>query len=354
MPRPANQDEPEPDRVKEYRKELQRHRRNMRLKPILNKMHDISQGKSGMVFTCGIGVIRKRLDEGKYMNCPLLEIDLCCTTDKHPFEFSPGYDSDCHDDVTCNTKIRLCSSLSRLEESEYLADHTLQAKAQKILDHWVKRQIRGGKGSINPFDSKTYKSLLNKLGRKLDGDFHKRRLWAEMTKDEKEYFVYDEHTRNVLEIIDCWVIFHRNKPDASRVVARDAQRFLEQLQNKNSTINIPHFWAHIATKMPHQQTHTTEVPLDKEFLLPLKQSISQLDILKSLENNDCVVVQGPPGTGKSHTIGEQYSSFPLWATRSPCRICSFSSLVASEVYLGLLNYHSKRPCSIADIKYSLI
>jgi hypothetical protein len=175
-----------------------------------------------------------------------------------------------------------------------------------------------------------------------------------MTKDEREYFVYDEHTRNVLEIIDCWVIFQRNKPDASRVVARDAQRFLEQLQNKHSTINIPHFWAHIATKMPHQQTHATEVPLDKEFLLPLKQSNSQLDILKSLENNDCVVVQGPPGTGKSHTIGEQYSSFPLWATRSPCRICSFSSLVASEVYLGLLNYHSKRPCSIADIKYSLI
>jgi hypothetical protein len=109
MPRPANQDEPEPDRVKEYRKELLRHRRNMRLKLILNKMHDISQGKSGMVLTCGIGVIRKRLDKGKYMNCALLEIDLCCSTDKQPFEFSPGYDSDCHDDVTCNTKIRLCS-----------------------------------------------------------------------------------------------------------------------------------------------------------------------------------------------------------------------------------------------------
>jgi hypothetical protein len=116
----------------------------------------------------------------------------------------------------------------------------------------------------------------------------------------------------VLEIIDCWVIFQRKKADASRVVARDAQRFLEQLQNKNSSENIPQLWAKITTK-PDPQTPITQVPLDKEFLLPLKQNKDQLDILKSLETEDCVVVQGPPGTGKSHTIGEQYFPYLFWA-----------------------------------------
>jgi hypothetical protein len=193
----------------------------------------------------------------------------------------------------------------------------LQAKAQKKLDHWVKRQNRHGKGSINPFDSKTYKSLLNKIGRTLDvdGAFKKRRRWAEMNDDEKRYFVEDKHTINGLEIIDSWIIFQREKPDASRVAARDVQRFLHTLQ-KSPTENIPQLWTPITTKMPDQQTPLTstpkeKVPLDKEFLLPLKQNKDQLDILKSLETNDCVVVQGPPGTGKSHTIGEQYFSF-LW------------------------------------------
>jgi hypothetical protein len=121
---------------------------------------------------------------------------------------------------------------------------------------------------------------------------------------KKEFFVRDKYTRNVLEIVDSWIIFQRKKPDASRIVARDAQRFLEQLQNKNSSENIPHLWAKITTNDP--QTPITQVPLDKEFLLSLKQNKDQLDILKSLETKDCVVVQGPPGTGKSHTIGEQH------------------------------------------------
>ena len=42
--------------------------------------------------------------------------------------------------------------------------------------------------------------------------------------------------------------------------------------------------------------------------LPLLQNDAQLDILKKIESNDCVVVQGPPGTGKSHTIGEAAQS----------------------------------------------
>ena len=101
------------------------------------------------------------------------------------------------------------------------------------------------------------------------------------------------------------------------------QRFLHTLQ-KSSTANIPQLWTPITTKMPDQQAPITstlkekdresQVPLDKEFLLPLKQNKDQLDILKSLETNDCVVVQGPPGTGKSHTIGEQIFPFLLLAT----------------------------------------
>ncbi len=368
IPRPTNQNEPE--QVKVYRKEFERYLRYLRLRPILKTIHEISQegqvktkkgaklkgtetrkeepktadkkklsgkkrkadaaseeeesedrevkptteevsekkseDKSGMVLTCGIGIIRKKLEDGKVINCPLLEIDLCCRTDPKTghFEFSPDYQYlDGLDDETCNTKIRLCSSLYRLEESEHLVDHKLQLKAQKKLDHWVKSRNRGGKGSINPFDSKTYKSLLKRIGRELDGAFRKCKAWDEITQADKDFLLSDDDTPNVLEIYDSWIIFQRKKQDASRIVAQDAQRFLEKLRSSSEI--IPQLWTPITTETKWE----SQVPVDKEFLLPLKQNKDQLDILRSLETNDCVLVQGAPGTGKSHTIGEQYFSF---------------------------------------------
>ena len=121
----------EPEKVKQYRINLAKYRRSMTLKPIFQTMHDILQGKSEMVLTCGIGVIRKKLenkDRGN-MNCPLLEIDLCCRRDR--YEFSPPDLAL----VDYNTKIRLCPSLFTLETSLHQADRdALQAKAQRKLD----------------------------------------------------------------------------------------------------------------------------------------------------------------------------------------------------------------------------
>jgi len=208
-----------PDNVRKYRDNLTKYRRIMKLKPILKSMHEISEGKSDMVLTCGIGVIRKNMDRDTNMNCPLLEIDLCCRRDH--FEFSP--DSTLLD---YNTKIRLCPSLSRLADSMREADgDALQAKAQQKLDHWIRSR---NKGPINPFDPATYKSLLNKIGRVLDATFRRAQLFDAV--EHGDYLLSDRDTTKDLKIFDTWILFQREKPDASRIVSQDAQRFLRTLR----------------------------------------------------------------------------------------------------------------------------
>ena len=123
--------ENEPSEVTFYRRNLAEYCRTIRLKPILKTIETILLGNSEMILTCGIGVIRKRTVKGSNINYPVLEIDLCC---RHT-EFRP----DCH--LHSNTpEIRLCPLLSGLEASSNLEDHTLQAKAQVLLDRYIKRQ----------------------------------------------------------------------------------------------------------------------------------------------------------------------------------------------------------------------
>jgi len=111
-----------------------------------------------------------------------------------------------------------------------------------------------------------------------------------------------------LKIYDTWIIFQRQKPDSSKDVSQDVQRFLKLLSDPMNENRIPRLWKPICTESKISLNSHVNSSMDTgEFLLPLKQNSDQLAILKKLEANDCVVVQGPPGTGKTQTIGE--SSF---------------------------------------------
>ena len=295
------------------------------LKPMLKKMHDISKGGSDLVVTCGIGVIRKRIDEDNIINCPLLEVDLSFSNSKeHDFNLSPDASDAIGLVVDINTKIRLCQSLSRFEASSDPKDHTLQVKAQKKLDQFVKRN----KGPINPFDRKTYKSLLNKIGRVLDNDF-KKSLTTSNPVHVKD-FLSDPKRQDIteeLKIYDTWIVFQRQKPNSSKSVSQDAQRFLKIVSDPDTEKEIPLLWKSICTKTASasdttqtagaSDSHGSSSMAMKDFLLPLKQNSDQIAILKTLESNDCVVVKGPPGTGKTHTIGESF----LYSEKRKVRHC---------------------------------
>ena len=288
-----------PAPVKKYKDLLTEYKRQKDLKSMLKKMDDISTGKSDMVLACGIGVIRKRIDDETIINCPLLEVDLSFNIRKDDFELRPECQCLSGD---FNSKIRLCPSLSVLEESDDLEKHTLQKLAQKKLDQFIESK---NKGVINPFDPTTYKSLLTQIGRVLD----KKCTTLSAKTPNPVRFLLSDPKRNDgkedLQIFDTWIIFQRQKPDASKIISKDAQRFLDKLLDPNQTVEIPPLWTHICTDAvgtPSSKSTDFQSEPD-DFLLPMKQNKDQLDILKRLESNDCIVVQGPPGTGKSHTIG---------------------------------------------------
>jgi hypothetical protein len=303
--RPAKNGEIEPPEVAEYRRDLELYRRSTELKPILSKIHDISQGRSDKAVTCGIGIIRKKLKDGTVINSPLLEIDLSLRPDRNDcYEFSPESTLLPGSDSGLNQKIRLCTTLSKLEASPDPQQHTLQKTAQKILEHFIRCPKRQDRDQINPFDSTTYQSLLKRIGRALDPCFSKTTKWNQLSSQARDVLKVDQAAGTELEIVDTWVVFHRPKAQASRVVSQDAQKFIEELlRDQPDAPAVPPLWEKVATNTP-----VVDVPPslldDSDFLLPLQQNEAQLDILKKIESNDCVVVQGPPGTGKSHTIGE--------------------------------------------------
>jgi hypothetical protein len=292
----------EPERVKDHRSKLDKYRRWKRLEPILKCLYQISQGKSEVALTCGIGILRKEMG-GENINCPLLEIDLtCCRNESGHYELSP-------DSLDYASKIRLCPSLSRLEESRLREDReALENKVSKRFDQWMRRNRRKNKVQINPFDPSTYRSLLNKIGRDLDATFRKVQTRDAYDKEDWEDFRHfllaDESITKNLEIFDTWIIFQRETQDASKIVSQDAQRFLKTLRDPLVDQDIPKFWTRICTEDALSSAPTASSRDFTDFLLPLKQNMGQLEILEKLESNDCVVVQGPPGTGKSHTIGK--------------------------------------------------
>jgi len=311
----------EPEAVKEHRKKLEQYRRKRRLEPILKVLHQISQGKSETVLTCGIGIIRKDMEgRGRNLNCPVLEVDLLCHRDRLDYEFQP-------DSLDFASKIRLCPSLGRLEESPHQEDQeALEKKVSDEFDKWTRRMRKQNKGPINPFDSSTYKSFLNKIGRILHSTFRKvtaRDAYendprnGERWDDFKEFLLHDESATKNLEIYDTWIIFQREKQDASKIVSQDVQRFLRTLRDLPGEQDTPKFWTRICTEDGDSSMPGGSSQDVADFLLPLKQNKSQLEILRSLEHHDCVVVQGPPGTGKSHTIGEHEFDAPV----RDCNVC---------------------------------
>ena len=295
----------EPEQVKDHRSKLDKYRRWKRLEPILKRLYQISQGKSEVALTCGIGILRKEVG-GENINCPLLEIDLtCCRNESGHYELSP-------DSLDYASKIRLCSSLSRLEESRLREDReALEDKVSKRFDQWMRRNRRKNKVQINPFDPSTYRSLLNKIGRDLDATFRKVQTRDAYNKEDWEDFrrflLSDESITKNLEIYDTWIIFQRETQVESKIVSQDAQRFLKTLRDPLVDQDIPKFWTRICTEDALSSAPTASSRDFTDFLLPLKQNMGQLEILEKLESNDCVVVQGPPGTGKSHTIGKDLS-----------------------------------------------
>jgi hypothetical protein len=308
MKKPQNvrsQREPEP--VKDHRTRLENYRRRRQMEPILKHLHQISQGKSEEALTCGIGILRKEVEDGgKKIDCPLLEIDLTCCRNRLNYELSP-------DSLDYASKIRLCPSLGRLEESSLREDReALENKVSKRFDQWMRRNRRKDKNKvINPFDSSTYRSLLNKIGRDLDSTFRKVKTRDEYDKgpwgDFRQFLLSDKSITKNLEIYDTWIIFQREKQDASKIVSQDAQRFLKMLRDPRVDQDIPKFWTRICTEDDLSSAPAASSRDFTDFLLPLKQNMGQLEILEKLESNDCVVVQGPPGTGKSHTIGKDLS-----------------------------------------------
>jgi hypothetical protein len=311
-----NQREPEP--VKDHRTRLENYRRRRRLEPILKCLHQISQGKSEVALTCGIGILRKEVkDDGrqkqKQINCPILEIDLTCCRNRLNYELSP-------DALDYASKIRLCPSLSRLEESRLREDReALEDKISKRFDQWMRRNRKKKKVQINPFDPSTYRSLLNRIGRDLDSNFTEVKTRDAYDKDDKgrwvdfrQFLLSDNSITKNLEIYDTWIIFQRKKQDASKIVSQDAQRFLKLLRDPRADQDIPKFWTRICTEDDLSSAPAASSRDLTDFLLPLKQNMGQLEILEKLESNDCVVVQGPPGTGKSHTIGKtEFVVLPL-------------------------------------------
>ena len=285
-----------------------------KLDTILKTLHAASTDQvkkdkdKDMVLTCGIGVIRKKFkpSESVIINCPLLEVDLFfsdCTRDM--IKLSPECSSE------NNTVVRLCPSLSKFEhEDTDQKDHTMQIKAQKILDQFVKSKR---KVPINPFDRKTYRSLVYKIGRVLDGTFGKSHRTS--SAEHLKHLLIDPKRQDIpekLKIYDTWIIFQRQKPDSSKDVSQDVQRFLTILSDPKNETHISRLWKPICLKPMCTESTIAFNSHDNcsmdtgEFLLPLKQNSDQLAILKRLEANDCVVVQGPPGTGKTHTIGESF------------------------------------------------
>ena len=113
-----------------------------------------------------------------------------------------------------------------------------------------------------------------------------------------------------LKIYDMWGIFQSGLPDASQsvrdTVFRDADRLCNHLRVLSKE-QIPKFWRPVAINNDQGPVAVNRVrpsSQTKEYMPPLEQSNDQLDILKNLESNDCIIVQGPSGTGKTHTIGE--------------------------------------------------
>jgi hypothetical protein len=153
--------------------------------------------------------------------------------------------------------------------------------------------------------------LLNKIGRDLDSTFRKVKTRDEYDKgpwgDFRQFLLSDKSITKNLEIYDTWIIFQREKQDASKIVSQDAQRFLKMLRDPRVDQDIPKFWTRICTEDDLSSAPAASSRDFTDFLLPLKQNMGQLEILEKLESNDCVVVQGPPGTGKSHTIGKDLS-----------------------------------------------
>jgi len=309
-----------PPEVNEYRNKLEEYFRSGELKEIISTVDKISNGGTDMTLTCGIGVIRKKTTSG-IINYPLLEIDLCCRSTDSGWSFAP----ECIPDP----EIRLCPSLHKLEESKDTEDHTLQKRAQKILNQFAKSQrllaelemlkevenrddsmeeriqrcesrVKKRKPGppVNPFDLSTYVSLLRKLG-KLDPQFKD----LQNPHSQEYELLSDASAKEQIQIFDMWVLFQSGGKDATKGVFRDAKRFLRTL---NPTESIPQLWKPIALDVTIESSHGASLSSfqEQDVLLPLESSTEQVAILKSLESNDCVVVRGPPGTGKSHTIGE--------------------------------------------------
>ena len=221
--RKPKQGEVEPHLVKAYRTSLEQYRRCNKLKPILKKMHEISQVNTDVVLTCGIGILRKKLSDGNCINCSLLEIDLHIKEQGDCFELGPTYVLD-----GC-TEIRLCQSLSQLEDPQTLPEkHTFQKKSQQILEHFRRSRHNG---PINPFDSSTYKSLLKRIGRAIDlaGEFLKPTPWASLSRDNQKFLLCNEACLPQLQIYDTWILFERKRPETSTIVSLDAGRFLDKL-----------------------------------------------------------------------------------------------------------------------------
>ena len=248
-------------------------------------------------------------------------------------------------------------SLDKLEmlKEEENRDDSVKEEIQR-LEERVKKLKPGP--AVNPFKPSTYVSLLRDLG-KLNPQFKDVRTPSAQEADE---LLSDASAKDQLQIFDMWIIFQSGGKDAKKGVFRDAKRFVQTL---NSTVSIPPLWKPIALNIPVDSSHgasdakkeaaaigavvapaaatkleskdakkeaaaidvvtapVTELKStepepassgthadslssfqEHDFLLPLKQSAEQLDILMSLKSNDCVIVKGPPGTGKSHTIGE--------------------------------------------------
>jgi len=96
---------------------------------------------------------------------------------------------------------------------------------------------------------------------------------------------------------------------------------------------IPSLWTPICTSAGVAlSSRATPSFAASEYLLPLKQNKDQLDILKSLESNDCVVVQGPPGRNREFLFFRLF--FPRWnKTRT--------SLTFSRIWSRIIAFLSK-------------
>lgn len=202
---------------------------------------------------------------------------------------------------------------------------------------------------LSPFDSDTYKPILELAAGLLD---------------EQGHFLFDKNQARLLpsataalQITNTWVLFAR--PRTSNTFLQDLEALREQVEQAPqglpeaaaALVRAPADY-HANRPLPAFRglsivggsTESSDSP-PQELYFPLPFNDEQVRIIQMLEYAPGVVVQGPPGTGKTHTIANVICHYLALGKRV---------LVTSMKDPALAVLRDKLPAAVRPLAISLL